>query len=153
MHHQSDLFSSEIPDTHQQSASNPATALKLTEQDTQLSPSQQRFNRLLGRIDKLQAQLVEVQALRDAHRPVYHQSLAPLRERYRMSVREMVLLLDSRLQSKGLGIQQQTHCRHHSLQSQYAVDRTRGRGNESAARQAQQRKSGAEGTSCHDGHA
>ncbi len=106
MHHQSDLFSSEIPDTHQQSASNPATALKLTEQDTQLSPGQQRFNRLLGRIDKLQAQLVEVQALRDAHRPVYHQSLAPLRERYRMSVREMVLLLDSRLQSKGLGIQQ-----------------------------------------------
>lgn len=106
MHHQSDLFFNEIPDTRQQTASNPATALKLTAQDAQLSPGQQRFNRLLGRIDKLKDQLAEMQAMCDAHRPVYHQLLAPLRERHRICMREMVFLLDGRLQRKGLSIHQ-----------------------------------------------
>lgn len=106
MHHQPDTFFNEIPDTHQQTASNSATALKLTAQDAQLSPGQQRFNRLLGRIDNLKDQLAEVQVMCDAHRPVYHQILAPLRERHRLCMREMVFFLDSRLQRKGLSTHQ-----------------------------------------------
>lgn len=106
MRHQPDLFSSDIPDTHQKTARNSATALKLTAQDAQLSPGQQRFNRLLERIDKLKDQFAEMQVMCDAHRPVYHQILAPLRERHRICMREMVFLLDSRLQRKGLSAQQ-----------------------------------------------
>jgi len=106
MNHQSDLFFDEIPDTHQQTASNLATALKLTAQDAQLSLVQQRFNRLLKRIDKLKDQLAEMQAMRDTHRPVYHQILAPLREHHRLCMRGMVFFLDSRLQRKGLNAQQ-----------------------------------------------
>lgn len=107
MHHQPDLFSSEIEDIHQQTSDDSATALKLTPQNDQLSPSQQRFNRLLERIDKLKAQLVEMQVMRDAHRSVYHQKLTPLRDRHNLCVREMVLLLDSRLQRKGLSALQE----------------------------------------------
>lgn len=102
MRHQSDLFSDEIPEAHQQTKNNPATALKLAAQDAQLSPGQQRFNRLLERIDKLKGQLAGIQVLCDAHRPVYHQTLAPLRERHRALMCEMVLWLDKRLQRKGL---------------------------------------------------
>ncbi|MEK7302400.1 MAG: hypothetical protein AAB073_04535, partial [Pseudomonadota bacterium] len=83
MRHQPDLFSDETPEAHQQTESNPATAPKLAAQDARLSPGQQRFNRLLERIDKLKGQLAGIQALCDAHRPVYHQALAPLRERHR----------------------------------------------------------------------
>lgn len=107
MHHQPDLFSNEIKDTQRQTSGNSANALKLTAQHDQLSPGQQRFNRLLARIDKLKLQLVEVQVIRDAHRPVYHQILTPLRERHSLCVREMVFLLDSRLQRRGLSTQQE----------------------------------------------
>ena len=102
MRYQPDLFSGETPDARQQSKNNPAAALKLAPQDARLSPGQQRFNRLLERIDKLKGQLAGIQVLCDAHRPVYHQTLAPLRERHRTLMREMVLWLDKRLQRKGL---------------------------------------------------
>lgn len=108
MRHQPDLFSDETPEAHQQTDSNPATALKLAAQDARLSPGQQRFNRLLERIDKLQGQLAGIQALCDAHRPVYHQTLAPLRERHQALMREMVLWLDKRLQRKGLSALQKS---------------------------------------------
>lgn len=107
MHHQPDLFSNEIKDTSRHTSSNSANALKMTAQHDQLSPGQQRFNRLLERIEKLKVQWVEMQMMRDAHRPVYHQILTPLRERHSLCVREMVLLLDNRLQRKGLSAQQQ----------------------------------------------
>ncbi|SDX04494.1 J domain-containing protein [Nitrosomonas communis] len=102
MSHQFDLFSNETPATSEQTVKNSATALKLTTQDSQLTPSQQRFNRLLERIEKLKKQLLELQVISDAHRPLYHQAIAPLRERERLLTREMVLWLDERLQRKGL---------------------------------------------------
>lgn len=108
MRHQPDLFSDETPEAHQQTESNPATALKLAAQDARLSPGQQRFNRLLERIDKLKGQLAGIQVLCDAHRPVYHQTLAPLRERHQALMREMVLWLDRRLQRKGLSALQKS---------------------------------------------
>ncbi|SEF59746.1 hypothetical protein [Nitrosomonas ureae] len=107
MHHQSDLFSNEIKDTQRQNPGNSVNALKMTAQHDQLSPGQQRFNRLLERIDKLKVQLIEVQVMRDAHRPMYHRILTPLRERHSTCVREMVFLLDNRLQRKGLSVQQE----------------------------------------------
>lgn len=108
MQHQPDLFSDETPEAYQQTESNPATALKLAAQDARLSPGQQRFNRLLERIDKLKGQLAGIQVLCDAHRPVYHQTLAPLRERHQALMREMVLWLDRRLQRKGLSALQKS---------------------------------------------
>ena len=108
MRHQPDLFSGETPDACQQSKNSPAAALKLAAQDARLSPGQQRFNRLLERIDKLKGQLAGIQALCDAHRPVYHQTLAPLRERHQALMREMVLWLDKRLQRKGLSALQKS---------------------------------------------
>ncbi|SFI91422.1 J domain-containing protein [Nitrosomonas sp. Nm34] len=102
MSHQFDLFNNETPATSEQTANNSATALKLTTQDSQLTPSQQRFNRLLERIEKLKKQLLELQVISDAHRPLYHQAIVPLRERERLLTREMVLWLDERLQRKGL---------------------------------------------------
>jgi hypothetical protein len=101
MSHQSDLFADETA-ASQQTANNSATALKLTAQDSRLTSGQQRFNRLLERIEKLKHQLAEVQTISDAHRPLYHQTLAPLHERHRTLTREMALWLDERLQRKGL---------------------------------------------------
>ncbi|SDY74085.1 hypothetical protein [Nitrosomonas sp. Nm33] len=102
MPHQFDLFTDEIPSASKQTVNNSTTALKLTTQDSQLTPGQQRFNRLLERIEKLKKQLLELQAISDAHRPLYHQTIAPLHERQRVLTREMVLWLDERLQRKGL---------------------------------------------------
>ncbi|MDV6345134.1 hypothetical protein [Nitrosomonas sp. Is37] len=102
MPHQPDLFTDEIPASSEQTVNNSATALKLTTQDSQLTPGQQRFNRLLERIEKLKKQLLELQAISDAYRPLYHQTIAPLRERQLVLTREMVLWLDERLQRKGL---------------------------------------------------
>ncbi|SNX60875.1 hypothetical protein SAMN06296273_2340 [Nitrosomonas ureae] len=107
MHHQPDLFSSEIKDTSRHTSGNSANALRMMAQHDHLSPGQQRFNRLLDRIEKLKVQWVEMQMMCDAHRPVYHQILTPLRERHSLCVREMVFLLDSRLQRRGLSAQQE----------------------------------------------
>lgn len=106
--HQPDLFADDLTEaSQQQTKSNSAAALKLAAQDSRLTPSQQRFNRLLDRIEKLKNQLVEVQTLHDAHRPAYHQTITPLRERHRILIREMVLWLDGRLERKGLSATQQ----------------------------------------------
>lgn len=107
MHHQPDLFFNENSDISQQTSDNSMLTLTLITQDNQLSPGQQRFNQILERIDKLKMQLVEVQAMCDTHRPVYHQRLSPLRERHRICVREMIFFLDKRLQRRGLSVQQE----------------------------------------------
>ena len=67
-----------------------------------LSPAQQRFNRLLARIDKLKRQMEELQALADTKRPLYHSTLHPLRARRLALMRKMALWLDERLQRRGL---------------------------------------------------
>ena len=67
-----------------------------------LSAAQQRFNRLLAKIDKLESQVTEMQKLGDAFRPLYSSTLEPLRQAQTAMVRRMALLLDERLQRKGL---------------------------------------------------
>lgn len=107
MPYQPDLFADDTLADPRQTQNNSATALKLAAQDSRLSPSQQRFNRLLDRIEKIKNQIVEAQAISDAHRPVYHLTIAPLREQHRTLTREMVLWLDGRLERKGLSANQQ----------------------------------------------
>ena len=46
--------------------------------------------------------IADVQALADAHRPLYHATLTPLRECFQEMLRKMVLWLDQRLQGKDL---------------------------------------------------
>jgi hypothetical protein len=70
--------------------------------DQALSPAQQRFNRLLARIDKLKQQMEAQQTLADTQRPLHHRTLHPLRERHRALIRKMALWLDERLYRKGL---------------------------------------------------
>jgi hypothetical protein len=102
MKEQADLFTDEPPAAPAEAIAMAGTALRLSGKDSRLSPAQQRFNRLLARIDKLQGQIAEVQALADAHRPLYHATLGPLRERFQALTRRMALWLDERLQGKGL---------------------------------------------------
>ncbi|MEO7399443.1 MAG: hypothetical protein ABIV07_01540 [Polaromonas sp.] len=93
---QADLFSDTAP-------AAPGTALRLGGQDAgRLSPAQQRFNRLLARIDKLKGQIAEIQTLADAYRPLYQSTLEPLRGQQKGLLRRMVLALDERLARKGL---------------------------------------------------
>ena len=66
------------------------------------SPTQQRFNRLLARIDKLKQQLDTLQTLADTQRPLHQRALHPLREQRRVLMRQMALRLDERLQGRGL---------------------------------------------------
>ena len=102
---QADLFNSETSETSAASAEAGSTtgmALRLGGKDARLSPVQQRFNRLLARIDKLKVRIADVQALADAHRPLYHATLTPLRECFQEMLRKMVLWLDQRLQGKDL---------------------------------------------------
>ena len=68
----------------------------------QLSPAQKRFNNLLARIDKLNAQIADMQTMTDAHRMVQQATLHPLRERFRQRLRAMAIWLDERLQGKHL---------------------------------------------------
>ncbi len=93
---QADLFSDTAP-------AAPGTALSLGGQGAaRLSSAQQRFNRLLAKIDKLKGQVAEIQTLADAYRPLYHGTLEPLRGQQKGLLRRMVLALDERLARKGL---------------------------------------------------
>ena len=70
--------------------------------DQSPSPTQQRFNRLLARIDKLKQQLDALHALADTQRPMHNRTLQPLRERRHALMRQMALWIDERLQGQGL---------------------------------------------------
>ena len=96
-----DLFADAAPAA---APATPGTALRLDggKGGPRLSAAQQRFNRLLAKIDKLEGQVTEIQTLADAFRPLYQSMLEPLREEQRASMRRMVLCLDERLQRKGL---------------------------------------------------
>lgn len=101
MNRQTDLFAEDGAATPR-SAATSMPALSLGTPGEPLSPAQQRFNRLLARIDKLERQMDELQTLADTQRPLYHRTLHPLRERRLALMREMALWLDERLQRKGL---------------------------------------------------
>ena len=80
-------------------------ALRLAEPGAggaQLSPAQKRFNSLLTRIDKLKAQISDIQMLADTHRSVHESTITPLREQCRLQMRAMALWLDDRVQRKDL---------------------------------------------------
>lgn len=79
-----------------------SVALHLNAKEKRLSAGQQRFNRLLQSIDKFKAQIAEMQTLADTFRSLYTSTLAPLRKQHRAGVRQMALLLDERLERKGL---------------------------------------------------
>jgi len=104
-----DLFSPAAPDAAAaagapDTAAAPGNALRLdgAKGGAKLSAAQQRFNRLLAKIDKLEGQVTEMQTLGDAFRPLYGSTLEPLRQAQRAMMRRMVLSLDERLQGKGL---------------------------------------------------
>jgi hypothetical protein len=85
-------------------AATPGNALRLNSGKgaAKLSAAQQRFNRLLAKIDKLENQVTEMQTLGDAFRPLYGSTLEPLRQAQRAMMRRMVLSLEERAQRKGL---------------------------------------------------
>ena len=93
---QADLFSDTAPAAL-------GTDLRLGgKKAARLSPSQQRFNRLLEKIDKVKNQIAEIQTLGDVYRPLYESTLAPLRKQQMSAMRRMALWLDERLERKGL---------------------------------------------------
>lgn len=98
MTHQHDLFSSDTPAT----APASTLAISIDQAGHRLSPAQQRFNRLLARIENLKEQVEAMQTLADIHRPLFHRTLGPLRERHIALMRSMALGLDERLKRKGL---------------------------------------------------
>ena len=99
--HTPDLFAEAAP---QGVAASASSALRLDgdKGGPPLSAAQQRFNRLLAKIGKLEGQVTELQTLADAFRPLYQSTLEPLRQEHRALMRRMALVLDERLQRKGL---------------------------------------------------
>lgn len=105
MKSQPDLFA----DTPLTPASQPAPpiavrALKIDAgaKTGRLSPTQQRFNRLLARVEALTGQVEATRQAVDAHRPRQARELAELEQRHTALMQRMVLWLDERLRAKGL---------------------------------------------------
>ncbi|MEC5212723.1 hypothetical protein RCH06_001264 [Polaromonas sp. CG_9.5] len=71
-----------------------------------LSAAQKRFNKLLDSIDTFKAQIAEAQRLVDTYRVLYSDTLTPLQAQNSAAMRRMALLLDERLQRKGLSAAQ-----------------------------------------------
>lgn len=65
-----------------------------------------RFNKLLDSIDKFKAQIAEAQRLVDTYRVLYSDTLTPLQAQNNAAMRRMALLLDERLERKGLSAAQ-----------------------------------------------
>ena len=87
----------------------PATALQALAPGQQpLSAAARAFNLQLARVDKLRAQLDELDALGQSHRVERHRWIAPLRQRQREHRRSLVLTLEAHLQDKALSRLQQT---------------------------------------------
>jgi hypothetical protein len=121
MSHQPPLFD----DLKQVPASSQAgtAPIRLQSPGRKLSPEQQRFNRQLAELEKLQLQTQELQSLTDAFRPQYSAVLEPLRQRYTQLERAMVQFLHQRLQRPGLTSVQQSTARRMltSISLQYAA--------------------------------
>lgn len=101
MNPQADLFSDDLPAPE----SPPAAAISVRSlkiDADQLSPAQQRFNRLLARVQKLTGQIETVRQAVDAHRPRQVRELAELAQQHSALMQRMALWLDERLRAKGL---------------------------------------------------
>mgnify|MGYP001587523223 CR=1 FL=1 len=87
----------------------PATALQaLAPGEQPLTAAARAFNLQLTRVDKLKAQLDELDALGQAHRAERHRWLAPLQGQRRQHMRDLALALEAQLQGKALSRLQQT---------------------------------------------
>ncbi|WP_137896302.1 hypothetical protein [Ramlibacter sp. 2FC] len=101
MNVQAHLFSDDLPAPD----SPPATTISLRTlkiDADRLSPAQQRFNRLLARVQKLTGQIETVRQAVDAHRPRQVRELAELEQQHSALMQRMALWLDERLRTKGL---------------------------------------------------
>lgn len=86
----------------------PATALQaLAPGEQPLSAAARAFNLQLTRVDKLRAQLDELDTLGQSHRAERHRWLAPLQRQRRQQMRALTLALESHLQGKALSRLQQ----------------------------------------------
>lgn len=86
----------------------PATALQaLAPGEQPLSAAARAFNLQLTRVDKLRAQLAELDALGQSHRVEQHRWVTPLRQRQRQHMRALALALQAHLQDKALSRVQQ----------------------------------------------
>lgn len=86
----------------------PATALQaLAPGEQPLSAAARAFNLQLTRVDKLRAQLDELDALGQSHRVEQHRWVTPLRQRQRQHMRALALALAAHLQDKALSRVQQ----------------------------------------------
>ncbi|MDZ4291235.1 MAG: hypothetical protein U1C47_04860, partial [Hydrogenophaga sp.] len=81
----------------------PAAALRaLPPGEQPLTAAARAFNLQLTRVDKLKAQLDELDALAQSHRVELHRWVAPLQQRQRQRMRELALWLAECLQGKTL---------------------------------------------------
>ena len=100
MHPEFDLFGDAVPKPEL-----PAVPLQVKvtgRPHAKLSPAQQRFNKLLSRIDKLTEQNLHVNTLLDRFRPGHLQALESLSQQTTRVQKDMLLFLHDRLQRKGL---------------------------------------------------
>jgi hypothetical protein len=72
-----------------------------------LSAAARAFNLQLTRVDKLRAQLADLDALGQSHRVEQHRWVTPLRQRQRQHMRDLALALAAHLQDKALSRVQQ----------------------------------------------
>lgn len=87
----------------------PATALQaLAPGEQPLTAAARAFNLQLTRVDKLKAQLDELDVLGQTHRAERHRWLAPLQAQRRQRMRDLALALEAQLQGKALSRVQQT---------------------------------------------
>ena len=103
---QPDLFS-ELPPLSDGSKKNSAASSSLPSQSLKIdtarpTPTQQRFNKLLARVEALNRQIEATRAATDGHRPLHSSTLTRLRQKHLELMRRMAVWLDERLQRKGL---------------------------------------------------
>ena len=98
MPHQASLFSSDLQPDAPPQATSPLQALKVSA--ARLTPEQQRFNRLLTRVETLTREIEATRTLADTHRQRVSANLPPLQQRCLALMRELALSLDQRLQDK-----------------------------------------------------